>query len=52
MQDALAQLMEAQYPLEELLPSPLPQGVDPQHLEVYRPDQDFQVMHSVQEIPF
>lgn len=44
VQDALAQLMKTQYPLEELLPSPLPQGVDPQHLEVYLSDQDFQTI--------
>lgn len=43
VQDALAQLMKTQYPLEELLRSPLPEGVDPQHLEVYLSDQDFQV---------
>ncbi|TNM97013.1 hypothetical protein fugu_015169 [Takifugu bimaculatus] len=44
VQDALAQLMKTQYPLEELLRSPLPQGVDPQHLEVYLSDQDFQTI--------
>lgn len=43
VQDALAQLMKTQYPLEELLQSPLPEGVDPQHLEVYLSDEDFQV---------
>ncbi|CAN9505450.1 unnamed protein product [Ophioblennius macclurei] len=44
VQDALAQLMKTQYPLEELLKSPLPDGVDPQHLEVYLSDQDFQTL--------
>uniref|UniRef100_A0A673ACV2 Supervillin c n=1 Tax=Sphaeramia orbicularis TaxID=375764 RepID=A0A673ACV2_9TELE len=44
VQDALAQLMKTQYPLEELLQSPLPEGVDPQHLEVYLSDQDFQTI--------
>ncbi|XP_070778777.1 supervillin [Enoplosus armatus] len=44
VQDALAQLMKTQYPLEELLRSPLPEGVDPQHLEVYLSDQDFQTV--------
>ncbi|XP_016521961.1 supervillin-like isoform X6 [Poecilia formosa] len=44
VQDALAQLMKAQYPVEELLQSPLPAGVDPQHLEVYLSDQDFQAV--------
>ncbi|XP_068574355.1 supervillin-like isoform X4 [Cebidichthys violaceus] len=44
VQDALAQLMKTQYPLEELLRSPLPEGVDPQRLEVYLSDQDFQTI--------
>ncbi|XP_062264648.1 supervillin isoform X3 [Platichthys flesus] len=44
VQDALAQLMKTQYPLEELLRSPLPEGVDPQQLEVYLSDQDFQTI--------
>ncbi|KAM4598323.1 supervillin [Polymixia lowei] len=44
VQDALAQLAETQYPLEELLQSPLPGGVDPQRLEVYLSDQDFQTI--------
>lgn len=44
--------MKTQYPLEAMLPSPLPQGVDPQHLEVYVSDQDFQVINSEQEIQF
>uniref|UniRef100_A0A8C4HC45 Supervillin c n=1 Tax=Dicentrarchus labrax TaxID=13489 RepID=A0A8C4HC45_DICLA len=44
VQDALAQLMKTQYPLEELLRSPLPEGVDPHRLEVYLSDQDFQTI--------
>ncbi|XP_035852630.1 supervillin isoform X3 [Sander lucioperca] len=44
VQDALAQLMKTQYPLEELLRSPLPEGVDPERLEVYLSDQDFQTI--------
>ncbi|XP_041673238.1 supervillin isoform X3 [Cheilinus undulatus] len=44
VQDALAQLMKTQYPLEDLLRTPLPEGVDPQHLEVYLSDQDFQTI--------
>ena len=43
VQDALAQLTKTQYPLEDLLRTPLPQGVDPLCLEVYLSDQDFQV---------
>lgn len=50
VQDALAQLMKTQYPLEELLRSPLPQGVDPQHLEVYLSDQDFQVINNTERL--
>lgn len=49
VQDALAQLMKNQYPLEELLRSPLPEGVDPQRLEVYLSDQDFQVALHISE---
>ncbi|KAM8845237.1 supervillin-like isoform 3-T3 [Spinachia spinachia] len=44
VQDALAQLTKTQYALEELLLSPLPEGVDPQRLEVYLSDQDFQTI--------
>uniref|UniRef100_A0A8C7Z9B7 Supervillin c n=1 Tax=Oryzias sinensis TaxID=183150 RepID=A0A8C7Z9B7_9TELE len=44
VQDALAQLMKTQYPSEELMKSPLPEGVDPQQLEVYLSDQDFQTI--------
>lgn len=44
VQDTLAQLMKTQYPLEELLRRPLPEGVDPQRLEVYLSDQDFQTI--------
>ncbi|XP_078807943.1 supervillin isoform X6 [Oryzias latipes] len=44
VQDALAQLMKTQDPSEELMKSPLPEGVDPQQLEVYLSDQDFQTI--------
>ncbi|XP_058509127.1 supervillin isoform X2 [Solea solea] len=44
VQDALAQLMRTQYPLEELLQNPLPEGVDPQQLDIYLSDQDFQTV--------
>ncbi|XP_029491558.2 supervillin-like isoform X7 [Oncorhynchus nerka] len=44
VQDALAQLSKTQYPLEELLQTPLPEGVDPQHLEIYLSDHDFQTI--------
>uniref|UniRef100_H3DBV2 Supervillin c n=1 Tax=Tetraodon nigroviridis TaxID=99883 RepID=H3DBV2_TETNG len=44
VQDALARLVETPYPLEEKLPSPLPQGLDPQHREVHLSDRDFQTI--------
>ncbi|XP_024288827.1 supervillin isoform X5 [Oncorhynchus tshawytscha] len=44
VQDALAQLSKTQYPLEELLQTPLPDGVDPQRLEIYLSDHDFQTI--------
>uniref|UniRef100_A0A8C8HP22 HP domain-containing protein n=1 Tax=Oncorhynchus tshawytscha TaxID=74940 RepID=A0A8C8HP22_ONCTS len=44
VQDALAQLSKTQYPLEELLQTPLPEGVDPQCLEIYLSDHDFQTI--------
>ncbi|XP_055746518.1 supervillin-like isoform X5 [Salvelinus fontinalis] len=44
VQDALAQLSKTQYPLEELLQTPLPEGVDPQRLEIYLSDNDFQTI--------
>ncbi|KAG7504626.1 supervillin-like isoform X3 [Solea senegalensis] len=44
VQDALAQLMRTQYPLEELLQNLLPEGVNPQQLDVYLSDQDFQTV--------
>ncbi|CAL1587914.1 unnamed protein product [Knipowitschia caucasica] len=44
VQDVLAQLMRTHFPLEQLSHSPLPAGVDPQHLEVYLSDQGFQTL--------
>ncbi|XP_037544537.1 supervillin [Nematolebias whitei] len=52
VQDALARLMKTQYPLEELLRSPLPEGVDPRHLEVYLSDQDFQTVLEVKRAEY
>lgn len=49
VQDALAQLQEGQHPATEPLKSPLPDGVDPQRLEVFLSDQDFQAMPDVKE---
>ncbi|KAL7860699.1 hypothetical protein AOLI_G00170480 [Acnodon oligacanthus] len=44
VQDALALLTGAQFTVQELLKRPLPQGVDPLHLETYLSDHDFQVV--------
>ncbi|XP_050962104.1 supervillin isoform X2 [Labeo rohita] len=43
VQDALAALNKTQFPLKDLLKRPLPEGVDPLHLENYLSQQDFKV---------
>uniref|UniRef100_A0A3B3T7W3 Supervillin a n=1 Tax=Paramormyrops kingsleyae TaxID=1676925 RepID=A0A3B3T7W3_9TELE len=43
VQDVLARLCKASYPLAELQARPLPEGVDPLHLELYLSDEDFEV---------
>lgn len=45
VEDALSKLSKNQYSVEELTAKPLPEGVDPLHLELYLSDKDFQV-HS------
>ncbi|XP_062893289.1 supervillin-like isoform X5 [Mobula hypostoma] len=42
VQDALLSLCKTQYSLEEIMSRPLPEGVDPQKLETYLSDEDFQ----------
>ncbi|XP_072569714.1 supervillin a isoform X11 [Paramormyrops kingsleyae] len=42
VQDVLARLCKASYPLAELQARPLPEGVDPLHLELYLSDEDFE----------
>ncbi|XP_072926787.1 supervillin-like isoform X4 [Hemitrygon akajei] len=42
VQDALLSLCKTQYSLEEIMSRPLPEGVDPQKLETYLSDKDFQ----------
>uniref|UniRef100_A0AAR2IKQ0 HP domain-containing protein n=1 Tax=Pygocentrus nattereri TaxID=42514 RepID=A0AAR2IKQ0_PYGNA len=42
VEDALSQLSKNQYSIEELTTKPLPEGVDPLHLELYLSDKDFQ----------
>lgn len=43
MEDVLARLCKTTYPLSDLLARPLPEGVDPLHLEIYLSDEDFEV---------
>lgn len=43
VQDALAALDRTQYTLMDLLKRPLPEGVDPLHLENYLSQNDFKV---------
>ncbi|KAM4718305.1 supervillin a isoform 12-T12 [Anableps anableps] len=42
VEDVLARLCKTTYPLAEVLARPLPEGVDPLHLEVYLSDEDFE----------
>lgn len=42
VKDALSKLSRQQYTIEELTSKPLPEGVDPLHLEKYLSDKDFQ----------
>ncbi|KAJ8268682.1 hypothetical protein COCON_G00138540 [Conger conger] len=42
VEDVLTRLCQSSYPLSTLLARPLPEGVDPLHLELYLSDQDFQ----------
>ncbi|MEQ2189300.1 hypothetical protein GOODEAATRI_024038 [Goodea atripinnis] len=43
VEDVLAWLCKTTYPLAEILARPLPEGVDPLHLEVYLSNEDFEV---------
>ncbi|XP_072769541.1 supervillin-like [Nerophis lumbriciformis] len=42
VEEVLSRLCESVYPLHHLLARPLPEGVNPLHLEVYLSDHDFQ----------
>ncbi|CAN8029609.1 unnamed protein product, partial [Ixodes persulcatus] len=42
VQETLSQLTQTHYPLEELKADPLPEGVDPQRLESYLADEEFE----------
>lgn len=43
VEDVLARLCKTTYPLVDLMARPLPEGVDPLHLELYLSDEDFEV---------
>lgn len=43
VEDVLARLCKTTYPLVDLTARPLPEGVDPLHLELYLSDEDFEV---------
>lgn len=45
VQDALALINRTQFSVQELLKRPLPDRVNPLHLETYLSDHDFQVSH-------
>ncbi|KAG7324974.1 hypothetical protein KOW79_011290 [Hemibagrus wyckioides] len=42
VEDVLARLCKTTYPLAALMARPLPEGVDPLHLELYLSDEDFE----------
>ncbi|KAF4084957.1 hypothetical protein AMELA_G00111900 [Ameiurus melas] len=42
VEDVLARLCKTTYPLADLMARPLPEGVDPLHLELYLSDEDFE----------
>ncbi|XP_060753080.1 supervillin-like isoform X5 [Tachysurus vachellii] len=42
VEDVLARLCKTTYPLADLIARPLPEGVDPLHLELYLSDEDFE----------
>ncbi|XP_064214700.1 supervillin isoform X3 [Tribolium castaneum] len=52
VEDELALLLRTTYPLAELLQRPLPEGVDPTHLEVYLSAEDFQELLSMTKEEF
>lgn len=47
LQSELALLSRSIYPKEELLQKPLPEGVDPRHLERYLSAEDFEESFSM-----
>lgn len=52
VENELALLLRTTYPLAELLQRPLPEGVDPTHLEIYLSSKDFQELLSMTKEDF
>lgn len=52
LENELAQLSRSTYPLAELLQRPLPEGVDPTHIEKYLSPDDFQELLSMSKEDF
>jgi supervillin len=52
VENELALLLRTTYPLAELLQKPLPEGVDPTHLEIYLSPEDFQTLLSMTKEEF
>lgn len=52
VQETLSQLTQTHYPLEELKADPLPEGVDPQRLESYLADEEFEAVFECSKAKF
>lgn len=52
LQSELALLSRTTYPREELLQRPLPEGVDPRHLETYLSTEEFEESFSMTKEEF
>lgn len=52
LENELAQLSRSTYPLDELLQRPLPEGVDPTHIEKYLSPDDFEELLSMSKEDF
>lgn len=50
--EKLAQLSRSTYSIDELLQRPLPEGVDPTHLEMYLSAEDFQSLLQMSKEEF
>ncbi|TNN32199.1 Supervillin [Liparis tanakae] len=52
VKEALTQLSQLQYSIEELTGKPLPEGVDPLRLEDYLSDPDFKILLEMSRVEF